>query len=105
MDDLRHTNVEDKNKLCIGTEYKLYLDFIEPSYIWANGGSIKDVYEFTSIYDGNFVKAIIRINNISENLMEICKNIERYDLCTKLEKYNETLIRDITSINSLYVFS
>jgi superfamily II RNA helicase len=98
-------NVEDKNKLCIGTEYKLYLDFIEPSYIWSNGGTIKDVYEFTSIYDGNFVKAIMRINNICENLMDISKNIERYDLCTKLEKYNETLIRDITSINSLYVFS
>jgi hypothetical protein len=35
--------------------------------------------------------------------MDICKNIERYDLCSKLEGYSSILIRDITSINSLYV--
>ena len=94
---------EDRSKLYINSDYNLYLDFIEPSYIWAKGESIKEVYKYTSIYDGNFVKAIMRINNICENLMDICKNIERYDICSKLENYDKILIRDITSINSLYV--
>ena len=94
---------EDKSKLYIESDYNLYLDFIEPSYIWAKGESINEVYKYTSIYDGNFVKAIMRINNICENLMDICKNIERYDICSKLENYDKILIRDITSINSLYV--
>ena len=94
---------EELNKIYINSDYNMYLDFIEPAYIWANGGNIKDVYEATTIYDGNFVKAIMRINNICENLMEICKNINRFDICTKIEDYNKILIRDITSINSLYV--
>jgi len=94
---------EDQSKLYIDSDYNLYLDFIEPSYIWAKGESINEVYKYTSIYDGNFVKAIMRINNICENLMDICKNIERYDICSKLENYDKILIRDITSINSLYV--
>ena len=94
---------EDQSKLYIGSDYNLYLDFIEPSYIWAEGKSINEVYKYTSIYDGNFVKAIMRINNICENLMDICKNIEKYDICSKLENYDKILIRDITSINSLYV--
>jgi superfamily II RNA helicase len=94
---------EDKLQLYIGSDYNLYLDFIEPSYVWAKGESINEVYKYTSIYDGNFVKAIMRINNICENLMDICKNIERYDICSKLENYDKILIRDITSINSLYV--
>ena len=46
----------------------------------------------------------MRLNNICENLMDICKSIERFDICSKLEGYNEILIRDITSINSLYIF-
>ena len=96
-------DIENENKLYIGTDYDLYLDFIEPSYIWASGGSIHDVYANTSIYDGNFVKAILRINNICENLMDICKTIEKNELCVKLEEYNKILIRDITTINSLYV--
>ena len=95
--------LEDDHKLYIGTDYNLYLDFIEPSYIWAKGGDIKEVYQNTTIYDGNFVKAIMRINNICENLMDICKLINRYDICAKLENSTQILIRDITSINSLYV--
>ena len=31
----------------------------------------------------------MRINNICENLMDICKTIERFDLITKLENYNK----------------
>jgi len=94
---------EDNLQLNIGSDYNLYLDFIEPSYIWASGGTINDVYQNTSIYDGNFVKAMMRINNICENLMDILKKIERYDICSKLENYDKILIRDITTINSLYV--
>jgi superfamily II RNA helicase len=96
-------NLEDNHEIYIKSNYNLYLDFIEPAYIWANGGTINEVYQYTSIYDGNFVKAIMRINNICDNLMDICKNIEKYDICSKLERFNQILIRDITSNNSLYV--
>ena len=99
----KYINLEDKYKIYINSDYKLYLDFIEPSYIWASGGTISDVYQHTTIYDGNFVKAIMRINNICDNLMEICLNIERFDICKKMEGYSQILIRDITTINSLYV--
>ena len=98
-----YINLEDKHNLYIHSDYKLYLDFVEPSYIWACGKSINEVYQYTNVYDGNFVKTIMRINNICENLMDICKSIEKYDICSKLENYNTILIRDITSINSLYV--
>ena len=94
---------EDEYKLYINTDYSLHLDFVESAYIWASGGSIHEVYKNTSVYDGNFIKSIMRINNICENLMDICKTIERYDICSKLENHNDILIRDITSINSLYV--
>jgi superfamily II RNA helicase len=95
--------LENKYQLYIESDYNLYLDFIGPAYIWASGGSVHDVFRSTTMYDGNFVKAILRINNICENLMDICKNIERFDLCAKLECYNQVLIRDITMINSLYI--
>ena len=95
--------MEEDKQLFIGSDYTLYLDFVESSYIWASGKSINEVYQYTSVYDGNFVKTIMRINNVCENLMDICKNTNHFDLCEKLEGYNEILIRDITSINSLYV--
>jgi superfamily II RNA helicase len=98
-----YMDLEDEYKLYINLDYKLYLDFVTPSYIWASGGTIHDVYKATNIYDGNFVKSIMRINNICDNLMDICKTISYYDLAEKIECAQSILIRDITSINSLYV--
>ena len=98
-----YIDLEDKYELSIGTDYKLYLDYVEASYIWACGGSIHEVYKNLNVYDGNFVKMIMRLNNIFENVMELCKLIERYDIISKIENYNSILIRDITMINSLYV--
>ena len=68
-----------------------------------SGGTIKDIYSVASVYDGNFVKAIMRINNICDNLKDILVLMENYKLLEKIENYQEVLIRDITSINSLYV--
>lgn len=94
---------EEKCGLYIQSDYNLYLDFVEPAYIWADGGTIQDIYNVTSVYDGNFVKAIMRLNNVCDNLKDICMTMKRYDLCEKMENSTSLLIRDITSINSLYV--
>jgi superfamily II RNA helicase len=97
--------IEEKNKLYINNNYNLYLDYVETTYTWANGGLIQDIYKINQnkIDDGNFVKIIMRINNLCENLYDICKNIQRFDICSIIENYNTILIRDITSINSLYL--
>jgi superfamily II RNA helicase len=98
-----YIDLEDKYELHICTDYKLYLDYIEAAYIWSSGGNIHEVYKNINVYDGNFVKMIMRLNNIFENLIELCNLIEKYELIAKIENYNNILIRDITMINSLYV--
>jgi antiviral helicase SKI2 len=94
---------EEKYGIYIQSDFKLYLDFIEPSYIWAQGLTIHDVYKYTNIYDGNFVKAILRINNIMMNFSDICNYLKKYELLKKIENYESYLIRDVVSINSLYI--
>jgi superfamily II RNA helicase len=94
---------EDGKVLNLQIDYNMYLDFVELAYLWANGATIHEIYKNTSIYDGNFIKSIMRITNICDNLMDICNTIERFDICKKIENYKEVLIRDITSINSLYI--
>ena len=94
---------EDKFSIYINSDFKIYLDFVEPSYIWAQGQTIQEVYKHTNIYDGNFVKAILRINNIMMNFTDICNHLKKYDLLKKIENYETYLIRDVVSINSLYI--
>ena len=94
---------EDKAEIYINSDFNLYLDFVEPSYIWAQNKSIKEVYQYTNIYDGNFVKSILRISNIMGNFSDICTYMKKYDVLKKIENYDEILIRDVTSLNSLYI--
>lgn len=94
---------ENKYGIYINSDFNLYLDFIEPSYIWAQNKSIKEVYQYTNIYDGNFVKSILRISNIMSNFSDICNYMKKYDLLKKIENFDEILIRDVTSLNSLYI--
>ena len=94
---------ELNNNIIIGTDMEIYLDFVEPVYIWAKGGTFNDVYKKTQVYEGNFVKLILRINNIMMNLKDIFSYMEKFDLLKTIENYEEKLLRDEVSVNSIYV--
>ena len=103
-------NISDKYKdnelshnIIIGTDMEIYLDFVEPVYTWAKGGTFNDVYKKTQVYEGNFVKLILRINNIIMNLKDIFAYTEKYDLLKVIEGYEDKLLRDEVSVNSIYV--
>ena len=84
-------------------DYELKLDFIVPAYMWAKGCTINEIYEQTDIYEGNFVRGILRINRMVENIINVAENLKYYKLQKILEEYEEKLIRDVVTINSLYI--
>ena len=59
----------------------------------------KSIYEITNYCeyedDSNFIKNIIKINNILENIKSICTIIEDYDLLYKIQDLYKILIRDL----------
>lgn len=99
----KYTDNESELNILIGTDMDIYLDFVEPVYIWAKGGTLKEVYEKTQVYEGNFVKLILRINNLIMNMKDIFVYMEKFELLKKIENYEEILLRDEVSVNSIYV--
>ena len=99
----KYTDNESELNILIGTDMNIYLDFVEPVYIWAKGGTLKEVYTKTQVYEGNFVKLILRINNLIMNMKDIFIYMEKFDLLKKIENYEEILLRDEVSVNSIYV--
>jgi hypothetical protein len=58
---------------------------------------------FTTLYEGNFVKHMLKINNMIHTvkcLVVICNKLE---LLPVLEKTEGLLLRDIVNVNSLYL--
>ena len=71
--------------------------------MWISGCSIKDILQKFDMYEGNFVRGILRLNSICEDIIKICENTKNFDLMKKFEGIEEKLIRDVTTINSLYI--
>lgn len=84
-------------------DYQLKLDFVLPAYMWAKGYDIKKIYEITDIYEGNFVRGILRINSMIEDVISVAENLGYFNLKKIMEGYEEKLIRDVVTINSLYI--
>ena len=98
-----YENNEKTSQIDIKTDWNIYLSFIESGYMWASMKDIYTIYNYSNIYEGNFIKNIIKLNNICENIKNICEIIKNYDLLKKLEKSEEILLRDQVTLESLYI--
>jgi superfamily II RNA helicase len=98
-------NEELKIKINLENSYNLNYEYVEVMYKWATGLSYRESIQNCNekVFDGNFVKAVLRIQNIVDDVKNISKMIEYMDLLLKLENTKVPLIRDIAQINSLYI--
>lgn len=88
----------------IGTDWNLYLSFIGPAYDWAMGESIFEIYKkYGDVYEGTFIRNILRINNIVDNIKNIAEMVNKPELLKKLENINSIMVRDQVTTESLYI--
>lgn len=96
--------VERKHKIIVDDDYwDIKYNYIEYAYYWAKGYSIRGLQEYGELYEGNFVKNMLKIMNIVATLSNICVICNKIELLPKLEKISELVVRDIVTVNSLYL--
>jgi len=85
----------------------LTLTFVVPAYMWAKGIDFKEIYEKNSIemYEGNFVKNIMKILNICNEIVNVCEMIGKTELIEKMENIESLILRDIVSFDSIYLLN
>ena len=99
-----YSNFEYDCYIDIGTDWNLYLSFIGPAYDWASGKTIYEIYrDYEEIYEGTFIRNILRIKNIVDNLKSIGEIVNNSILLKKLENLDNILIRDQVISESLYI--
>ena len=89
--------------LNIKSDWNLYYSFVQIGYLWASGSSIYEIYNYCDLQDGNFIRNIIRIDNLVENMKLICDIIEDYILLHKIQNIHDLIIRDQVTTESLYI--
>ena len=85
-------------------------DIINECMEWCNSNNemeckhiLKKLHEEKSIFLGEYVKALLKINNISSELETICEEIGNIELLSKLKKISEKTMKFVATNQSLYV--
>ena len=85
-------------------------DIINECMEWCNSNNemeckhiLKKLHEEKSIFLGEYVKALLKINNISSELETICEEIGNIELLSKLKQISEKTMKFVATNQSLYV--
>lgn len=78
---------------------------IEAVYHWANGGSFIECLNLLHgpVGGGSFIKHTIKINNIVNDLIALCKVCMNTKLLSELYKIEKLILRDQVTVKSLYI--
>ena len=96
-------NVVEHEMHFYNNDWTIYYNFIDIAYCWADNGNYFDICKKGNIYEGNFVKNILKINNIVDNLIKICHIYNDVSILNILQQINPLIIKDIVLNVSLYV--
>jgi superfamily II RNA helicase len=111
--DILHKFQDDElrvNMVSQHTDMELQYDFMDYIVQWClahSEGECKFIYQKIQqekdIFLGEFVKAIMKINNIANELLDVCEKFGYISLMHKLSKISEMTLKHIATNQSLYV--
>lgn len=77
--------------------------WIEPAYRWVSGESATIICVDNGIYEGNFMRSMLKLSNLVEEWTALATYNEDIEMLQKLEGLSEKIVRDITKPESLYL--
>ena len=99
--------IEENNYNIFLTEY-WYIDdsYIDIVLMWCNNKPLSDIivylYEMGE-YEGNFVRNMLKLNNIINNIVTVGTIINDIKIVDKLKDASSLILKDIVNVNSLYL--
>ena len=78
-------------------------DYIDITNYWLNNHDIGEISKLFEIFEGNFIKNMQKIHNISLEIINICEISGRFLLIEKIQEIQPILVRDIVTFKSLYI--
>ena len=106
----RYYNIETKMQLDSGSNYDIQYDLQLYVIDWCNSSNemeckqiIADIKKDKNIFLGDFVKAILKINNIANEFEKVCEIVGNIALLEKLKKIGLLTLKYVVTNQSLYL--
>lgn len=95
----RQTGIVDNEKYWL-----ISFDFVDAAYRWTKGDDLNKVFEkIENAYIGNFIRNMIKLNNIVKDLIHLFTIEGDNEVIPVLEKIEPMIMREFVTVNSLYL--
>ena len=91
------------NKYNINYNSGINKDYINITNYWLHNHNIGEITKLFEIFEGNFIKNMQKIQNISLEIINICEISSNFLLIEKIQKIQPILVRDIVMFKSMYI--
>jgi hypothetical protein len=105
-----YQDIENKNCIDTGTSYDMHYDLQQHIMDWcrcedevACKAAIEKVKEEKGIFLGEFVKAVLKINNIASEFEKICEIVDNVSLLEKIRQIPVLTLKYVATNQSLYI--
>jgi superfamily II RNA helicase len=92
---------ESIHELYLNSNWVLNFSFTESSYCWARN---EPFVSEDRVFEGDFVKAMLKLVSLSQTLGTVAEILGQVELISKLKALESVIMRDIVSVESLYIF-
>jgi hypothetical protein len=105
----KYHDVELYHELSTGLNYEVQYDIMEEVYDWCRASTEDECKRILGninnkgVFTGEFVKALLKINNIAKEVGNAARMIERVDLENKMSRVEAATMKYIACNQSLYV--
>jgi superfamily II RNA helicase len=103
-------DLEQEYNIDSGIEYKLHFELVDQLMEWCDCETeeeckivINDIKENKGVFLGEFVKAILKINNIVTEFEKICEILNNMSLLNKIKQISACTMKYIVTNQSLYI--
>ena len=106
----KYYDVEVEYQVDTGAEYDIHYELIDYIIKWCDCDNenkcitlINELKTTKEIFLGEFIKAILKINNIAKELEKICELNENISLLQKVKEISELTLKYVITNQSLYI--
>ena len=107
----RYQNLETQFMIFTGSDYNIIYDLIDYIIRWCTEANdeqsckkiVQEILEDKNIFLGEFVKAILKINNIANECEKICEFLGDMELLNKIKQIAPNTLKFVATNQSLYV--
>jgi superfamily II RNA helicase len=83
--------------------HKYSFQFADIVWLWCNNKTFSEIIKDYEIFEGNFIKNMQKIYNITQELNEVAEILQDHGLLKKIQNIENLIIKDIVNSKSLYL--